>query len=147
MRAFFISILSFAFLSGCGWLNPYHEDFDCRARDDLGRCVDSMTAYADALYLEGFDNRAPQSSFDPALFGEYVDPSGRNLYQARLYRQYAELLSEPQTPVLAPPKVLRVLILPYQTREGELMMPRYVFVKVDEAQWVLDGGLIEPMDR
>ncbi|WP_305045027.1 TraV family lipoprotein [Geoalkalibacter sp.] len=147
MKKHLLIVLLLPLLGACGWLNPYHEDFDCRARDDSGKCVDPMTAYADAVYLETRDNLIPPSSYIDSLGGEPHDPSGRNLYQARLYKQLAELIAEPQTPVLAPPKILRVLMLPYQTREGDLMMPRYIFVKVDEAKWVLDGGLMEPMDR
>ncbi len=40
-------------LTGCGpVLNPYNEDFKCRARDDAGECIDTPTAYKKARYPE-----------------------------------------------------------------------------------------------
>jgi conjugal transfer pilus assembly protein TraV len=53
------------------------------------------------------------------------------------YRVLAELLEEPETPLLQPPKVLRVLLLPYRGEDNELFMTRYAFLEVERAQWVL----------
>ena len=40
-------------LTSCGpVLNPYNEDFKCRARDDAGECIDTPTAYKKARYPE-----------------------------------------------------------------------------------------------
>lgn len=37
-------------LSGCGpVLNPYNEDFKCRARDDAGECIDTPTEHPQGL--------------------------------------------------------------------------------------------------
>lgn len=33
-------------------LNPYNEDFKCRAKDDMGECIDTPTAYQKARYPE-----------------------------------------------------------------------------------------------
>jgi hypothetical protein len=37
-------------LSGCGAvLNPYHENFNCQAPEDTGHCVDTPSAYDEAV--------------------------------------------------------------------------------------------------
>jgi len=33
-------------------INPYNEDFKCRAKDDAGKCIDTPTAYREARYPE-----------------------------------------------------------------------------------------------
>jgi len=51
-------------LTSCGpVLNPYNEDFKCRARDDAEECIDTPTAYKKARYPETETtkkNRAPK---------------------------------------------------------------------------------------
>jgi conjugal transfer pilus assembly protein TraV len=106
-------------------LNPYNEDFKCRATDDEGKCIDTPTAYREARHPE------PE--------GENPEPVEAMKQQARdqRYRILAELLQEPEKPVLQPPKILRVLLLPYQGEEEELFMTRYIYVKIEDSRWVL----------
>jgi conjugal transfer pilus assembly protein TraV len=106
-------------------INPYNEDFKCRAKDDAGKCIDTPTAYKEARYPE-----AKEGQPDP------VD-SMKQAAQDKRYQILAELLQEPKKPVLQPPKILRVLLLPYQGEEEELFMTRYVYVKIEDSRWVL----------
>ncbi len=47
------SLFLFLLLAGCGpVLNPYNEDFNCRAKDDTGECIDTPTAYQKTRYPE-----------------------------------------------------------------------------------------------
>ena len=113
-------------LTGCGAaLNPYNENFRCQAPEDSGQCVDTKTAYEEAV---GFGQQG--SSGKPAKAEESAEA-------ARLSR-LSELLREPQTPMIAPPRVLRVLILPYKGN-GDLFMARYAYLQVEPANWVLTG--------
>ena len=123
-------LLFFFLLTACGPLqetvNPYNENFKCRARDDAGECIDTPTAYKKARYPE------------PAS-GEEVEPvTGitREIQDNR-YRLVAGLLQEEKKPLLQPPKILRVLLLPYKGEDGELFMSRYVYVKIEDSRWIL----------
>jgi conjugal transfer pilus assembly protein TraV len=117
---FFLLLL----LSGCGAaLNPYHENFNCDAPDDSGKCVDTTTAYEEAVSVP----QPPQKASVP----------DEDIEAARLSR-LSELLEEPQTPMIEPPRVLRVLILPYKGN-GDLFMARYAYLQVEAARWVLTG--------
>ena len=65
--------------------------------------------------------------------------NGEKAYQESVYKKLSGLLEEPKTPVIAPPKVMRVLLLPYKN-EKDLYMYRYAYFVVDDFRWVLDGN-------
>ena len=125
MKAYkFLFLCLFPFLvSGCGaTLNPYHENFNCQAPEDSGLCVDTPSAYKEAVGITQPVN------------GEAADPEKR-VDQVRLER-LAQLLKEPQTPMVTPPRIVRVLILPYKGN-GDLFMARYAYLQVEPSGWVL----------
>ena len=120
LYSFFLLLL---LLSGCGAaLNPYHENFNCQGPDDSGKCVDTPSAYAEA------------AGINPLVKEEKANTE-RDVDGARLER-LAALLQEPQTPMIIPPRILRVLILPHKG-DGDLFMARYAYLQVESAQWVL----------
>ena len=128
MTRVFISMLILLSISGCAGVkdvvNPYEADFRCRARDEAGTCLDTVAAYQEA--------RLPVTpEGEPVVTDAQVEA-----HDSR-YRVLAELLEEPETPLLQPPKVLRVLLLPYRGEDNELFMTRYAFLEVERAQWVL----------
>lgn len=90
------SLLLLIALTGCGAaLNPCNENFRCQAPEDSGQCVDTKTAYEEATGLGQGGAGGTQKK------------AGESAEAARLTR-LAELLHEPQTPMIAPPRVLRV---------------------------------------
>jgi conjugal transfer pilus assembly protein TraV len=136
--------LTVALLSGCGpVLNPYKENFKCKTPGEDGKCVDTPTAYKDARYPE--DKLAEKANKKPCVdcdkptgssnTEEEQDP-GEDIHAAR-YKVLSDLLKEPKKPLLQPPKILRVLMLPYEGESKELFMTRYVYVQVENARWVL----------
>jgi len=114
-------------LSGCSPLktaiNPYEEDFKCRAADDTGKCVDTPKAYEEARYP---DIEKEKTTAEP----DQQVPGNR-------YKLLAGLLEEGKKPLLQPPKILRVLLLPYRGENDELFMTRYVYLKIEDSQWIL----------
>jgi conjugal transfer pilus assembly protein TraV len=122
-----LSLLFILLLAGCGpVLNPYNEDFKCRAKDDAGECIDTPTAYQKARYPETETAVTP----DPAETAQHE-------LQENRYKIVSELLKEETKPLLQPPKILRVLLLPYKGEDEELFMSRYVYLKIEDSQWVL----------
>lgn len=113
-------------------INPYNENFKCRAKDDTGKCVDTPTAYKLARYP------------DPELNikgNPNAQLNGMNIkkltVQSQRYKTLAGLLEQPKKPLLQPPKILRVLLLPYKGEDEELFMTRYVYVKIEDSKWIL----------
>ncbi len=121
----FSYLLFLVLLTGCGpVLNPYNEDFKCRAKGDAGECIDTPTAYKKA--------RHPEAELAPGP-GE----NAQQELQDNRYKIVSELLKEETKPLLQPPKILRVLLLPYKGEDEELFMSRYVYLKIEDSQWVL----------
>ena len=114
-------------LSSCAPLqdavNPYEENFKCKTRDDAGECIDTPTAYKKARY--------PDTDSVVA-----VNSTAKEVQDNR-YRALAGLLREEKKPLLQPPKILRVLLLPYKGERDELFMSRYVYVKIEDSKWIL----------
>lgn len=104
-------------------INPYEENFKCRASDETGKCIDTPSAYKEARYPN-----------IPVTAGM---PTAGVSEQDQRYQMVAGLLAEPKKPILQPPKIMRVLLLPYEGEGEELFMTRYVYLKVEESDWIL----------
>nr|WP_269755876.1 TraV family lipoprotein [Desulfogranum marinum] len=101
-------------------VNPYEENFQCKASDQSGKCIATPNAYLEARY--------PKLETEPI---QKVNESDQR------YQMVASLLDEPKKPILQPPKIMRVLLLPYEGEGEELFMTRYVYVKVEDSDWIL----------
>lgn len=133
-----ISCLFILLLSGgCSWVgeavNPYKSSFACPL-DNNGKCIRMTDAYKESLQPEG----TPQSLVRSENAGS---SSSETVYQDSLYRKLTGLLDEPTTPVIAPPKVMRMLLLPYKGSDKELYLYRYVFFVVDDYSWTLGDNI------
>ena len=126
MNPLLIGLLILTVVAGCApvknAVNPYEENFRCRAKDSEGQCVDTPTAYRQA--------RVP----DPAA---ETTSTVQDEAQGERYRAISDLLAAPETPLLNPPKILRVLLLPYRGEANELFMSRYAYLEIEPAEWVL----------
>lgn len=146
-------------MTGCGTLgnalNPYKEDFRCKTPDDAGNCVDTKTAYDDARGTIALGNNKGTKNGDCGDCGKdgqqekkannwdskpNLTNKGEAAYQDAQYQKLAELLEQPQTPIMKPPKLMRVLMLSYQGQD-ELYMPRYTYLKVEDAKWVFGSDI------
>lgn len=151
----FLAIILCLGLASCATIkdivNPYDEDFHCRAKDSEGKCVDTPTAYQDARYPQPIaeGQPSPDSSkksnavylFGSAITEDQTAPvplvSVKDVAKASQYKAITDLLENPKAPLLAPPKVLRVLILPYKGEKNELFMTRYAYLEIEKAAWIL----------
>ncbi|MCL2791233.1 MAG: TraV family lipoprotein [Desulfobulbus sp.] len=128
MKTIIASLVVLALASGCAGIkdavNPYEENFRCKAKDSDGRCLDTLAAYKEARLP---DNQQSEAGTDTAQV------EARN----SRYKAVADLLEAPETPVLSPPRILRVLLLPYKGENNELFMTRYAYLEIEPSQWVL----------
>jgi conjugal transfer pilus assembly protein TraV len=154
MQSKFIYVFAVLFglgLQSCATLkdvvNPYDEQFHCRAKDTEGNCVDTPTAYQDARYPQPAIEEDPVKTDGKVyLFGSAISEgqpipappiSAKDAAKASQYKSIADLLDNPEAPLLKPPKILRILILPYKGEKNELFMTRYAYLEVEKASWVL----------
>ncbi len=92
----------------------------------MGECIDTPTAYRKARYPETKETEglSPANSEQQAVLNNR-------------YSILAGLLQEEKKPLLQPPKILRVLLLPYRGEGEELFMSRYVYLKIEDSKWIL----------
>ena len=122
MRRLLLPALLTMMLTGC--LNPYAGDFNC-PKTDNGKCVSVEDAY--------YESKG-------SLLGTQAQP-GSGDYQEALYDRMAGLLKEPETPMVVAPKVMRVLMLPYEGKDEELYLYRYAYIFTDRPRWILTDPL------
>jgi conjugal transfer pilus assembly protein TraV len=106
-------------------VNPYKSGFNCPP-GDKGKCISVPDAYRETLMPKG-----------SAVEVKNTRQEAETAYQTSLYKKLGGLLEEPHTPAIAPPKIMRALLLPYKGSDKELFMYRYVFFVVDDYTWVL----------
>ncbi|MGK7345009.1 MAG: TraV family lipoprotein [Candidatus Nitrospinota bacterium M3_3B_026] len=129
VRALLLVVLFMAgmFLSSCATImNPYNEDFSCPDTDN-GKCVGVPEAYDESANRPCLECDAGEGDVSPA----------RAEYMESLYERLREGISEPAPPAMTAPKVLRVLLLPYEGSGGALYEARYVFMMVDSPRWIM----------
>jgi conjugal transfer pilus assembly protein TraV len=152
-------------LAGCAVFNPYENDFSCPDTFH-GKCISVTGAYNQALMERPADISASEE-INKCIGGECKGAddnstetkTGRlpvsaiaagdknyNAYKESLYSRLDSLLQEPQTPVVVPPKVMRIRFLPYKGQDGEFVMTHDVFFFADDPKWIL-GNDIEAYDE
>ena len=143
-------LLGSSILSGCSLL-PYNNDFACKLEDGYGKCISSDDAYTEAttgvdmghaITEDGVADDPKGSAAKTAATNQAAstkaDPSYQ-LYRDRVYKQMAQLVEAPQTPVVRQPTVVRTLILSYSPGldDQTAYMPRYVFTMLNGPKFVL----------
>ena len=139
-------------MSGCALLNPYESSFSCPETAN-GTCVSVQTAYRESKLPAVSNTAEPVSERkEEACSGENSSDSAcsdrksglalnssspESRYRSALFDTFSGLLKEPVTPIVAPPRTMRVLLLPYTGQENEFYMLRYVYFFVDEPRWLL----------
>jgi conjugal transfer pilus assembly protein TraV len=129
--------------------NPYDDEFDC-PYVDRGKCVSVDDAYRESLEENNLiqeDVSPPQKATEQKnqlqneeAGEEKTTPSGKPKtasynYQEALYHELTGMLKEPETPLVIPPKTMRVLLLSYTSENNELYGDRFVYFFATEATW------------
>lgn len=130
---------------GCAsTLNPYSENFTCPIMEN-GKCVSIQHAYQESLTGRQITLEEQKPKKEQSM--PEVSPI-EDTYKESLFNKLTQLLKEPKTPILAPPKIVRVMILPYQDTTGkEFYSARYVYTIVDEPQWILQNLKALPIEE
>jgi conjugal transfer pilus assembly protein TraV len=118
-------------MTGCATssvLNPFESGFKCNATS-VGECIPLNEAYEAALIVDSKKEKSGTNESD--------DADSKGLYKKALYKEVTSLLEKPKTPLVIPPKTVRVLILPYKDSKGVLYMQRYLYFFASEPEWVL----------
>jgi len=66
-----------------------------------------------------------------------VDLLEKDLQKINKKEVERRMVDDPPVPITVPPKVIRVLILPYIDKKGNLHSDSYVFVEIRKARWLI----------
>lgn len=136
-------------LSGCAAIfNPYNSEFSC-PETNKGACVSTTEAYKRSLTGEDETNPdiCKEGKCTEAGNSETVtkgkkkvdenayEVSPENVYRDNLFRELSELIEEPETPIVAPPAIVRILMLSYP-ENSQFYGWRYVFFMDGEPKWI-----------
>jgi len=166
-------IVTMLYLWGCGAvLNPYKDDFACPVYEK-GKCIKVAGAYKESLQKkkndtlsekenkaacekcrkEAKNNNVSEETYCTACSSAETNDverkrlkaeSSETEYRKAVNQKLVSMLKEPNTPLLAAPQIMRVLILPYRGDQNELYMMRYVYLLTDDPKWVIGNYLIDP---
>ncbi len=143
MRKLIIAVLMLAsmamtIIGGCSAVgeavNPYKSKFNCPYVES-GKCMNLTEAYN-----ESKDTEKRQGVVKANQTAKNEGP-WETTYEESLFKKLSGLLEEPAMPVIAPPKVMRVLLLPYKGSDKELFMYRFAYFVVDDYSWVLEDNV------
>jgi len=144
-----ILLLIALLFSGCGVFSPYNSKFQCES-PDKGKCVSVQKAYAESLGKDEPQRKQQKKKAKSAKDGKEKEssetndgqPTATDSYRESLQREMARLIDAPVTPLMLPPKVMRILVLPYPDK-SVLYMPRYIYIMTDKPRWVIGDYLLK----
>ena len=163
--SFILPVILFigSMLSGCGGvMHPYDTKFRCPPGYE-GLCESMDQAYADSVtgidpklfdkkwvkrrleyekkHKELFEVRK-KAGQKVLMLSDLVNGTGETekdnaaySYRKRLFHEMKNILSAPEKPILVPPKVVRALVAPLETPDGEfttLVAGTYMYVILDK---------------
>jgi len=152
-----LALSAAALLSAGCVTQPYKTSFQCPGTYE-GMCETLDDAYFDSVHgidPKKFDekwaekekqweekNKKLIEARKKAASPERHD-KGEIEYRKRLFKELSSLLAEPVKPLVAPPKVVRVLVLSSLARDTGrktiFVSPRYVYFMLDDPHWLLHG--------
>ena len=133
-------------LSGCSALvSPYSTTFQC-PDSDKGKCVSVQTAYDESIddnplvkeaTCEECDEEKNKKDTDKEKEASTAPAANKPKYdyQDVLYKKLTSIIDAPETPMVIPPDVVRVLIPSYTGTDNELFSARYVYFFATEPKW------------
>jgi conjugal transfer pilus assembly protein TraV len=144
-----LTLLAFGpVLSGCSALvSPYSTTFQC-PDSDKGKCVSVQTAYDESIDDNPLVKEVTCEACDEEKNAEKADGGKADThavnkleydYQASLYKKLTSIIDAPETPMVIPPDVVRVLIPSYTGTDNELFSARYVYFFATEPKWSISA--------
>jgi len=141
-RRLFGAVVLMTFLSGCAALNPWEGDYACKGYPEGVTCksareVYNLTNYREAL--SGQDEACKEC-------GEPAEVEGA--WQAA--PETPESVSAVQglgyfgpMPLRSPARIMRIWIAPWESVEGVLHLPTYLYAEVEERRWQIGESRME----
>ena len=126
--------------SGCAEFNPYEENFGCPG-GDYGKCENVKDAYEDS-FVDDQEKFSPMVKTNKLRVAKEFDGPVYD-YQKQLYAEMKGIIGEAETPMLTPPKQMRLLVLDYVDNDKILYGYRYIYFVAEQERWILPLNQIQ----
>jgi len=142
-----LSLMIFFVCTSCSSVfNPYSSKFQC-PETYKGKCVSVKQAYDESfeenannpLVREDKGKKNKESKKKKAEKEKKSKNTPEYSYRKALYEKLSSLMREPTTPLVIPPKVMRVLILPYTEKGNNLLTQHYIYFFATEPRWAISS--------
>jgi len=145
ITAYLMIIVGLSISSGCAILNPYEEEFGCPG-GDYGKCEKVKDAYEDS-FVEEQEKFSPMVKTSKQQVTKESDGPVYD-YQKQLYAEMKGIIGDAETPMLTPPKQMRLLVLDYVDNDKVLYGYRYIYFMAEQERWILPLNKIQiPMNH
>ena len=134
ITAYLMIIVGLSISSGCAILNPYEEEFGCPG-GDYGKCEKVKDAYEDS-FVEEQEKFSPMVKISKQQVAKESDGPVYD-YQKQLYAEMKGIIGDAETPMLTPPKQMRLLVLDYVDNDKVLYGYRFIYFVAEQEQWIL----------
>lgn len=126
--------------SGCAVFNPYEENFGCPG-GDYGKCEKVKDAY-EGSFVDDQEKFSPMVKTNKLRAAKESDGPVYD-YQKQLYAEMKGIIGEAETPMLTPPKQMRLLVLDYVDNDKILYGYRYIYFVAEQERWILPLNQIQ----
>lgn len=128
-----IAASTLALLQGCAGLGVGEDEFACSGLPEGTRCMSLRE-----VYQSTHNGSVPRGEVTVADISD--DSAGEDV----VVRQFKDNYVAPDTPnkpvpIRTPAQVMRVLVLPYEDKSGDLVVSSYVFTEIEPRKWLYDA--------
>jgi len=123
MRRMLLALALPIVLSGC--LNAWHSNYKCKGFPEGVQCQSVRETYAQTNYQEALTRGGDKAEAVPAAWTA-PGPDGAPVQGLG----YAGPL-----PLRTPAQVIRIWVAPWESQNGQLHLPNYIYAEVQERQW------------
>ena len=142
MRVLVLAALAVVTLSGCSSMFAIgNDDFGCKGMPDGMMCQSARDVYHQTnngnvpLPMHPKKENSTEESHQEATVTNVSNNQGR--------AYIAPTLDEGPTPIRTPAKIMRIWVAPWQSKDGDLNVPGYVYTEIEHRRWVIGNDQAE----
>lgn len=161
-NVYLVTIAILVLISGCS-IVPYEDEYACNLPNQLGKCQNMETSYQEAVTgvainesmkpaseqsnEDGHDQKQKGHATTVTKTGVNSTEHAYDRYIEDYYSQLQRLIVEPKNPIIRQPTQMRLLILPYASRDGSVMyMARHIYWVHQQPQFIMGDYLKKPTE-
>lgn len=141
-------------LSGCVSLNPWKDDYGCRGYPEGVRCKSAREVYHLTNYQEALSTPADDEDQEKKADCDECGEKAEAAVPVRAERPPTPSVAAVQglgyvgpMPLRTPARIMRIWIAPWESLDGVLHLPTYLYAEVEERRWLIGEARMEVAPR